>query len=59
MCYKKGEVVADGVTALLYGENNGSIIEFELIDNNHYQDVVINIFISVYKLSKSLGRIGK
>ena len=58
MCYSKGEVIADGVSALLFGENNGNIITFELIDNNHYQDVVINIK-SDYKVTKSLGRIGK
>ena len=58
MCYSKAEVIADGVSAPLSGENNGSIITFELIDNNHYQDVVININ-SDYKVTESLGRIGK
>ena len=58
MCYNKVEVVADGISIPLSGENNGNIITFELIDNNHYQDVVINI-ISDYKITESLGRIGK
>ena len=58
MCYSKGEVIADGDKSLLSGENNGSVIEFELLDNKHYQNVtiIIHIFDDV---KKSLGRIGK